>query len=109
MNQVSKIKISAAPADNSVELRKLLFAPDKSAACPPTGYDQHEAVQPRVFQLDAGFESAGVWSGVNQLVEIAYRELLAADYDAIIDEHPALEFVWCCWIIGMSSIRSICV
>jgi tetratricopeptide (TPR) repeat protein len=37
--------------------------------------------------VDARFESAGAWAGVQQLVETAYLSLLEARQDAVIEEH----------------------
>ena len=41
----------------------------------------------RHFELDARFEFSGAWSGVSQLVEEVYLDLLAIGEKAIIEEH----------------------
>jgi tetratricopeptide (TPR) repeat protein len=41
----------------------------------------------RVIQLDARFESGGVWAGVGPLMEMAYLELLEIGQDAIVEQH----------------------
>lgn len=41
----------------------------------------------RLFHLDADFRRDGTWSGVRDLVAVAYLELAAAGEDALIDRH----------------------
>jgi tetratricopeptide (TPR) repeat protein len=48
---------------------------------------QEAMTECRRFDLDARFEFSGAWSGVSQLVEEVYLDLLAIGEKAIIEEH----------------------
>jgi tetratricopeptide (TPR) repeat protein len=41
----------------------------------------------RTFELDAEFERAGVWAGVEQLAERAYSDVLEIGQGALVEEH----------------------
>lgn len=70
-----------------VELRRLLPVGSKAAEPHSTSCHDKVPTEPRIFQLDARFESGGAWAGVDQLAELAYLCLLEMGEDAIVEEH----------------------
>jgi tetratricopeptide (TPR) repeat protein len=87
MEQILKYRPYSPLADENVEPRRLL--PIARGAVEPHPMECHENIptEPRIFQLDARFETRGTWAGVEQLVEVAYMGLLEMGEDAIVEEH----------------------
>lgn len=86
MNQIS---VARSPLVRSAEqpVRVRLLGADKSGVPQTAPWNNELPREPRIFPLDAGFERAGVWAGVEQLVESAYLGLLKLGADQIINEH----------------------
>jgi len=73
--------------DGDVELRRLFPVAGRAAEPHSTSRHDEAPTEPRIFRLDARFEAAGAWSGVDQLAELAYLGLLEIGEDAIVEEH----------------------
>jgi tetratricopeptide (TPR) repeat protein len=78
---------ASTPRADGAELQRVIHVTPK-AAWPRSTLDAESApADARIFQLDAGFESAGTWAGVQQLVEMAYLSLMEMEQHAIVEEH----------------------
>ncbi len=87
MNYVSSALTRMSDRNEVSEMRRLLPIASNTAApcattCGATAPGKH-----RIFEVDARFESAGTWSGVEQLIERAYLDLLDQGKQEIVDEH----------------------
>jgi tetratricopeptide (TPR) repeat protein len=71
--------IQSVNAADTLEFGKLIPLSDHASV---SGLDSRAIVQ-----LDARFESGGVWAGVKELIETVYSGLSAAGQDTIIAEH----------------------
>jgi len=71
------------------EISRVSACPRMLRLLPPAGTADLETpcMEPRIFQLDARFESAGAWSGVAQLIKTAYLELLDIGATNIFEQH----------------------
>jgi tetratricopeptide (TPR) repeat protein len=74
-------------AREDIQMLRLLPLGDNNADLKWTSYLEATTHHCRRFELDARFEVFGVWSGVNQLVEEVYLDLLEIGENAIIDQH----------------------
>lgn len=85
MDKIAEATVVHRSAD--IHMLKLVpragFISDSSSAASHGVAD----TKPRIFQLDARFESGGVWAGVKQLVEAAYLGLLEVGETAIVEEY----------------------
>jgi tetratricopeptide (TPR) repeat protein len=79
MNNASGATISFPATGGDNQMWRLLPLAEGYAGRSPTGC--------RTFQLDARFESAGTWAGVNDLVGAAWSGLLDKAEHTIIEEH----------------------
>src|ERR1700722_10429760 len=89
MNNVSRTG-RLFPA-NGGDLQMLRLAPLAEAR---SGAPFQDAFPSRIFQLDASFEAAGTWAGVNRLIEDAWSGLLDnAGHDAVAEHAYELYMV----------------
>jgi tetratricopeptide (TPR) repeat protein len=76
------VKIVTPSASLPAELWRLI----PSAVTPPVSQEVVQDIS-RIFQLDASFDTAGTWSGVTDLVETAYLELMGSRRNSVIQQH----------------------
>ena len=69
------------------ELYSLRPAPRPGAAPQPAASRGEDSADRLILQLDARFDSGGVWAGVDHLIESAYLELLEIGRDDIVEAH----------------------
>ncbi len=87
MTGMSEAGISLARSVERTALRKLIPLANKAPDPRSSSYRAERSAELRIFDVDARFESAGTWAGVEQLAEMAYHGLLNVGQDAIIEEH----------------------
>jgi tetratricopeptide (TPR) repeat protein len=77
MNDVSDVMTSISDTNAGPGFHTLL---------PAERHDTAPSVS-RAFHLEAHFATGGTWSGVDQLIEVAYLSLLEMRQDRLIDQH----------------------